>query len=34
MFTPDHFRIVYLPRIDVLKAAMDGLGDFLRYYRQ
>ncbi|MBR4150298.1 MAG: aminotransferase class I/II-fold pyridoxal phosphate-dependent enzyme [Firmicutes bacterium] len=34
MFTPDHFRIVYLPRIDVLKAAMDGMGDFLRYYRQ
>lgn len=31
---PDHFRIVYLPRIEVLKDAMENLGDFLRYYRQ
>ena len=31
---PDHFRIVYLPRIEVLKDAMGKLGDFLQYYRQ
>ena len=31
---PDHFRVVYLPRIEVLKDAMDKLGDFLSYYRQ
>lgn len=31
---PDHFRIVYLPRIEVLEDAMDKLGDFLSYYRQ
>lgn len=31
---PDHFRIVYLPRIEVLKDAMRSLADFLRYYRQ
>lgn len=31
---PDHFRIVYLPEIGVLKTAMDNLGDFLTYYRQ
>ncbi|NLT12844.1 MAG: pyridoxal phosphate-dependent aminotransferase [Clostridiales bacterium] len=31
---PDHFRIVYLPEINVLKTAMDSLGDFLTYYRQ
>lgn len=31
---PDHFRIVYLPRIEVLKDAMDSLADFLTYYRQ
>ena len=31
---PDHFRIVYLPRIEVLKDASDKLADFLRYYRQ
>lgn len=31
---PDHFRIVYLPRIEVLKDAMQSLGDFLRYYKQ
>ncbi len=31
---PDHFRVVYLPRIEVLKDAVDGLADFLSYYRQ
>lgn len=31
---PDHFRIVYLPRIEVLKDAMGKLDDFLRHYRQ
>lgn len=31
---PDHFRIVYLPRVEVLKEAMGKLGDFLQYYRQ
>ncbi|PWG60692.1 aminotransferase class I/II-fold pyridoxal phosphate-dependent enzyme [Bifidobacterium catulorum] len=31
---PDHFRIVYLPRIEVLKDATDKLADFLSYYRQ
>jgi alanine-synthesizing transaminase len=31
---PDHFRVVYLPRIDVLKDAVEKLGDFLSYYRQ
>ncbi|MBO4317613.1 MAG: aminotransferase, partial [Mailhella sp.] len=31
---PDHFRIVYLPRISVLKEAMGKLGDFLSTYRQ
>lgn len=31
---PDHFRIVYLPRIEVLKDAMESLEDFLSYYRQ
>ena len=32
--TPDHFRIVFLPRMEVLKDAMGRLGDFLTYYRQ
>ena len=32
--TPDHFRVVYLPRIEVLEEAMGKLGDFLSYYRQ
>lgn len=32
--TPDHFRIVYLPEMDVLKASMNGLDEFLRGYRQ
>ena len=31
---PDHFRVVYLPRIEVLKDAMESLGDFLSYYKQ
>lgn len=31
---PDHFRIVYLPRIEVLKDAMGKLGDFLSTYHQ
>lgn len=31
---PDHFRVVYLPRIEVLKEAADTLADFLSTYRQ
>ncbi len=31
---PDHFRVVYLPRIEVLKDAMGSLADFLTTYRQ
>lgn len=31
---PDHFRVVYLPRIEILKDAMENLEDFLKYYRQ
>lgn len=31
---PDHFRIVYLPRVTVLREAMEKLADFLEYYRQ
>ena len=31
---PDHFRVVYLPRIEVLKDATEKLTDFLEYYRQ
>lgn len=31
---PDHFRIVYLPRIEVLAEAMDSLKDFFAHYRQ
>lgn len=31
---PDHFRIVYLPRQEVLEEAMTSLRAFLRYYRQ
>lgn len=31
---PDHFRIVYLPRIEVLKEAMGKLAAFLEHYRQ
>ncbi len=31
---PDHFRVVYLPRIEVLGDAVKKLGDFLSYYKQ
>lgn len=31
---PDHFRIVYLPRIEILQDAMGKLGDFLSHYHQ
>lgn len=31
---PDHFRIVYLPRIEVLKEATNSIADFLSTYRQ
>ena len=31
---PDHFRVVYLPRIEVLKDATAKLTDFLEYYHQ
>lgn len=31
---PDHFRVVYLPRIEVLEDAMEKLRDFLSYYKQ
>ncbi len=31
---PDHFRIVYLPEISVLKESMKRLGDFLENYHQ
>lgn len=31
---PDHFRVVYLPRIEVLEEAVGNLRDFLSYYRQ
>ena len=31
---PDHFRIVYLPRIEVLEEAVDKMADFFSYYRQ
>ena len=30
----DHFRVVYLPRIEVLKKATDSMADFLNHYRQ
>ena len=32
--TPDHFRVVYLPRMEVLESAASALRDFLSYYRQ
>ncbi len=32
--TPDHFRVVYLPRMEVLKSATEKLADFLQYYHQ
>lgn len=31
---PDHFRVVYLPRVEVLEDASVKLRDFLEYYRQ
>lgn len=31
---PDHFRVVYLPRIEVLEDAVGKLTEFLSYYRQ
>ncbi|MEY8390858.1 aminotransferase class I/II-fold pyridoxal phosphate-dependent enzyme [Lachnospiraceae bacterium] len=31
---PDHFRVVYLPRIEVLRDAVENLGDFLSHYQQ
>lgn len=31
---PGYFRIVYLPRIEVLQEAVEKLADFLSYYRQ
>ena len=31
---PDHFRVVYLPRVEVLEDAMGKLADFLTYYKQ
>lgn len=31
---PDHFRVVFLPRIEVLAEAMEALADFLARYRQ
>lgn len=31
---PDHFRIVYLPRLSVLKEAADKMRDFLETYHQ
>lgn len=32
--TPDHFRIVYLPRRRILGEAMEAFADFLKDYRQ
>jgi alanine-synthesizing transaminase len=31
---PDHFRIVFLPRVDELALALERLGHFLKTYRQ
>jgi alanine-synthesizing transaminase len=31
---PDHFRIVFLPRVDEMKVAMERIGKFLKTYRQ
>ncbi|MDW2800610.1 pyridoxal phosphate-dependent aminotransferase [Clostridium boliviensis] len=31
---PDHFRVVYLPKMDQLKSACERLTHFLSYYRQ
>ena len=34
MMTPDHFRIVYLPKMDQLETTTKGLADFLSTYKQ
>lgn len=31
---PDHFRVVYLPRIEVLRESVKKIADFLSYYHQ
>ncbi len=31
---PDHFRIVFLPRVEVLTECLEKIGDFLEYYKQ
>ena len=31
---PDHFRVVYLPRVEVLKGAVDKMTRFFSHYRQ
>ncbi len=31
---PDHFRVVYLPRVEILEDACEGLKDFLSTYKQ
>ena len=31
---PDHFRIVYLPRMEVLKESLEDLADLFDHYRQ
>ncbi len=31
---PDHFRVVYLPRIEVLEKAAGEIADFLSFYHQ
>ncbi len=31
---PDHFRVVYLPRLDVLQECMEKFSDFMSHYRQ
>lgn len=31
---PDHFRVVYLPRVEVLEESVGKIADFLRSYRQ
>ena len=32
--TPDHFRIVFLPRVEVLEECLEKIADFLSDYRQ
>lgn len=31
---PDHFRVVYLPRVEVLEESVTKIADFLSYYKQ